>query len=55
MAGGEEVGLRSSSQATSEGRLEIVIEDLHFETLSLPKIEVRHFRSMKKELENEVS
>ena len=49
------MGLRSSSQARSEGGLGIVIEALNFETCSLPRIEVGHFGSMRKELENEVS
>ena len=49
------MGLRSSSQARSEGGLGIVIEALNFETCSLPRIEVGHFGSLRKELENEVS
>ena len=36
--GDEEVGLRSSSQARSEGGLGIVIEALNFERRSLPRI-----------------
>ena len=54
-AGEEKVGLRSGSQARSEGGLGIVIEALSFETCSLPRIEVGHFGSMRKELENGVS
>ena len=53
--GEEEVGLSSSSQARSEGGLEIVIEALNFERMSLPRIGVGHFRSMRKEWENGVS
>ena len=49
------MGLRSSSQARSEGGLGIVIEALSFETCSLPRTEVGHFGSMRKELENGVS
>ena len=49
------MGLRSSSQDRSEGGLGIVIEALNFETYSLPRIEVGHFGSMRKDLENEVS
>ena len=51
----EEVGLRSSSQARSEGGLGIVIEALSFETCFLPRIDVGHFGNMRKELENGVS
>ena len=53
--GEEEVGLRSSNQARPEGGLGIVIEALHFEKSSLPRIGVGHFRSMRKEWENGVS
>ena len=53
--GEEEVGLRSSNQARPEGGLGIVIEALNFEKSSLPRIGVGHFRSMRKEWENEVS
>ena len=49
--GDEEVGLRSSSQARSEGGLGIVIEALNFERRSLPRIGVGHFGSMRKEWE----
>ena len=48
-------GLRSSSQARSEGGLGIVIEALNFERRSLPRIGVGHFRSMRKERDNGVS
>ena len=51
-AGEEEVGLRSSCQARSEGGLGIVIEALNFERRSLPRIGVGHFGSMRKEWEN---
>ena len=56
-AGEEEVGMRSSSQARSEGGLGIVTEALNFERRSLPKIGVGHFgrNHMRKEWENEVS
>ena len=54
-AGEEEVGLRSSSQARSEGELGIVIEALNFERRSLPRIGVGHFGSMRKEWENGLS
>ena len=54
-AGEEEVGLRSSSQARSEGELGIVIEALNFERKSLPGIGVGHLGSMRKQWENEVS
>ena len=54
-AGEDEVGLRSSSQAKSEGGLGIVIEALNFERRSLPRIGVGHFGSMRKEWENGVS
>ena len=54
-AGEEEVGLRSSSQARSEGGLGIVIEALNFERRHLPRIGGGHFGSMRKEWENEVS
>ena len=40
--GEEEVGLRSSSQARSEGGLGIVIEALNFERRSLPRIGEGH-------------
>ena len=50
--GEEEVGLRSSSQARSEGGLGIVIEALNFERRSLPRIGVGHFGSMREEREN---
>ena len=36
--GEDEVGLRSSSQAKSEGGLGIVVEALNFERRSLPRI-----------------
>ena len=54
-AGEEEVGMRSSSQARSEGELGIVIEALNFERKSLPRIRVGHLGSMRKQWENEVS
>ena len=54
-AGEEEVGLRSSSQARSEGGLGLVIEALNFERGSLPRIGVGHFGNMRKEWENGVS
>ena len=53
--GEEEVGLRSSSQARSEGGLGIVIEALNFERRSLPRIGVGHFGSMRNEWENGLS
>ena len=53
--GEEKVGLRSSSQARSEGELGIVIEALNFERKSLPRIRVGHLGSMRKQWENEVS
>ena len=37
-AGEEKVGLRSGSQARSEGGLRVVIEALNFERRSLPRI-----------------
>ena len=49
------MGLRSSSQARSEGELGIVIEALNFERKSLPGIGVGHLGSMRKQWENEVS
>ena len=55
LGGGEEVGLRSSSQAKSEGGLGIVVEALNFERRSLPRIGVGHFGSMRKEWDNGVS
>ena len=54
-AGVEEVVLRSSSQARSEGGLRVVIEALNFERRSLPRIGVGHFGSMRKEWDNGVS
>ena len=48
-AGEEEVGLRSISQARSEGALQIVIEALNFERSSLPRIGGGHLGSMRKE------
>ena len=54
-AGEEEVGLRSSSQARSEGGLGIVIEASNFERRSLPRIGVGHVGSMRKERKNGVS
>ena len=54
-AGVEEVVLRSSSQARSEGGIRIVIEALNFERRSLPRIGVGHFESIRKKWENEVS
>ena len=54
-AGEEEVGLRSSSQARSEGELKIVIKALNFERKSLPRIRVGHSGSVTKQWENEVS
>ena len=53
--GDEEVGLRSRSQARSEGGLGIVIEALNFERRSLPRIGVGHSGSMRKEWGNGVS
>ena len=55
VAGEEEVGLRSSSQARSEGGLGIVIEASNFERRSLPRIGVGHVGSMRKERKNGVS
>ena len=54
-AGDEKVGLRSSSQARSEGGLGIVIEALNFKRRSLPRIGVGHLGSMRKEWGNGVS
>ena len=54
-AGEEKVGLRSGSQARSEGGLGIVIEALNFERRSLPRIGVGHVGSMRKERKNGVS
>ena len=54
-AGEEKVGLRSGSQARSEGGLGTVIEVLNFERRALPRIGVGHFGSMRKEWENGVS
>ena len=54
-AGDEKVGLRSSSQARSEGGLQIVIEALNFERSSLPRIGVGHLGSRRKEWGNEIS
>ena len=51
----EKVGLRSSSQARSEGGLGIVIEALNFKRRSLPRIGVGPFGRMRKEWENGVS
>ena len=53
-AGEEKVGLRSSSQARSEGGLGIVIEASNFERRSIPRIRVGHLGSMRKEWENGV-
>ena len=53
--GEEKVGLRSSSQAKSEGGLGIVIEALSFERRSLPRIGVGRLGSMRKEWENGVT
>ena len=53
-AGEEEVGMRSSSQARSEGGLGIAIEASDFERRSLPRIGVGHLGSMRKEWENRV-
>ena len=53
-AGEEEVGLRSSCQARSEGGLGIAIEASDFERRSLPRIGVGHLGSMRKEWENRV-
>ena len=53
-AGEEEVGLRSSCQARSEGGLGIAIEASDFERRSLPRIGVGHLGSMRKEWENGV-
>ena len=49
-AGVEEVVLRSSSQARSEGGLGIKIEALNFERRSLPRIGVGHFGEYKKRM-----
>ena len=54
VAGEEEVGLRSSSQARSDSGLGLVIEALNFERRSLPSIGVGYFGSMRKEWENGV-
>ena len=54
-AGEEEVGMRSSSQARSEGELGIVTEALNFEIRSLQRIGVGYFGSMRKEPKNGVS
>ena len=54
-AGEEKVGLRSGSQARSEGELKIVTEALNFERKSLPRIRVGHLGSVRKQWENEVS
>ena len=54
-AGEEKVGLRSGSQARSEGGLGIVIEALNFKRRSLPRIGVGHLGSMRKEWGNGVS
>ena len=51
----EKVGLRSRSQARSEGGLGIVIEALNFERRSHPRIRVGCLMSMRKEWENGVS
>ena len=53
--GEEEAGLRSNSQARSEGELKIVTEALNFERKSLPRIRVGHLGSVRKQWENEVS
>ena len=55
VAGEEEVGLRSSSQARSDSGLGLVIEALNFERSSLPRIGVGHVGSMRKERKNGVS
>ena len=54
-AGEEKVGLRSGSQARSEGGLGIAIEASDFERRSLPRIGVGHLGSMRKEWDNGVS
>ena len=51
----EEVGLRSNSQARSEGGLKVVIEALNFERRSFPRIGMGHFGIMRKQWENEAS
>ena len=51
----EEVGLRSSRQARSEGGLGIVTDALNFERRSLSRIGMGHLGSMRKEWENGVS
>ena len=48
-AGVEEVVLRSSSQARSEGGIRIVIEALNFERRSLPRIEMGYLGNMRKQ------
>ena len=53
-AGEEEVGVRNSSKARSEGGLGIVTEALNFQRGSLPRIGVGHLGSMRKEWENGV-
>ena len=54
-AGVEEVILRNSSQARSEGGLKVVIEALNFERRSFPRIGMGHFGIMRKQWENELS
>ena len=54
-AGEEEVGMRSSSQARSEGGLKVVTETLNFERRSFPRIGMGHFGIMRKQWENELS
>ena len=54
-AGEEEVGLRSSNQARSEGGLQIVIKALNFERSSLPRIGMGHLGSIRKEWGNGIS
>ena len=44
----EDVELKSSKQARSEGGLGTVIEALNFEGWFLPRIRVEHFGSMRK-------
>ena len=44
----EDVRLKSSKQARSEGGLGIVIEALNFEGWFLPRIRVEHFGRMRK-------
>ena len=51
----EEVGLRSSKQARSEGVLQIVIKALNFERSSLPRIGMGHLGSLRKEWGNGIS